>query len=323
MASKGRLYRIIEMINLLGDRHRKWKAKKLAEHFSVSKRTIYRDFQIMDEMRIPIYQEENHTYSILDDFYFNPPEITREEALAVLLVSQAFHEEMFPYQSDLDAAISKIINSLPDSIKKVVDDLGKEIVYHHGAVVNAKEYKDIIQIIEKSIKDNMSLIIKYYSLSRDEESKRKINPYQVFHMNGAFYLIAYCHLRSEVLMFRIDRIRHISTTTDRYEEDESFDIEEYLKTAWGVERSNVAKRVVLVFKGKSARLVREKKWHDSQEVIELPGDKIRFEVTTGSMEEMKSWVLSFGASVEVIRPEELKLSVKEEIEKMGKIYERN
>ncbi|HQD92744.1 MAG TPA: WYL domain-containing protein [Bacilli bacterium] len=43
-------------------------------------------------------------------------------------------------------------------------------------------------------------------------------------------------------------------------------------------------------------------------------------MTTGSMEEMKIWVLSFGAEVEVERPAELKEAVIAEIEKMKKIY---
>ncbi|MFW6287521.1 MAG: helix-turn-helix transcriptional regulator [bacterium] len=321
MTSRGRLYRILEMINLLSNKHQKWKTKDLANHFSVTSRTIYRDFEIMDEMRIPIYKDElYHTYSILEDFYFKPPDMTKEEALALLLVGHAFQEEMFPYQEELNSAISKIINSLPESIKKVLDDLGNKIIYQHGAVVDVKEYKSIIQSIEKAIGNKYSILIDYYSLSRNVKNERKIDPYQVFHLNGAFYLIAYCHLRCEILMFRIDRIRNISTTTDRYEEDKSFDIDEYLKNSWGVERSNVAKRVVLVFTGKSARLVKEKKWHDSQEIINLSGDKIRFEVTTSSMEEMKSWVLSFGSGVEVIRPVELRENVEEEIDKLLKIY---
>ncbi len=62
--------------------------------------------------------------------------MTTEEALALLLVGQAFSEEIFPYQENLKTAISKIINSLPKSVKKVVNDIGTKIVYQHGAFVD-------------------------------------------------------------------------------------------------------------------------------------------------------------------------------------------
>lgn len=323
MANKSRLYRILEMISLLSNRHKKWRVRELADHFAVTPRTIYRDFEIMDEMRIPIYSDEtDHTYSILEDFYFQPPDMTREEALALLLVGQAFSEEVFPYQEDLNTAIAKILNSLPESVKKVVDDIGTQIIYQHGAFVDLKVHKKVIQDIEDAIKNHNSLIIKYYTLSRDQTNERKIDPYRIAYKNGACYLIAYCHKKYEILIFRVDRIRDIQNTNEIFNAPEDFNIDEYMKNSWGVERSDNERRVVLIFKGKAAKLVKEMEWHPSQQIINLPNGEIRFEVTTGSMTEIKNWILSYGSSVEVIRPEELKQEIVKEINKMQAIYKK-
>lgn len=59
-----------------------------------------------------------------------------------------------------------------------------------------------------------------------------------------------------------------------------------MKNSWSVERSDTEKRIVLIFSNKAARLVKKMEWYESQEIINLPGGKIRFEVTTGSMEEI-------------------------------------
>ena len=221
----------------------------------------------------------------------------------------------------MNSAVAKIINSLPSSIKSVIDDLGTHISIHHGAFVDLTEFKDIIQVIEGAIEEKESLLVTYYSLSSNQEMQRKIDPYYLEIRNGACYLIAYCHSRKEVRIFRIDRIREVKTTGELFEIQEDFCKDRYLRNVWGVERSEEEKRVVLIFSGKAARLVREKIWHPSQEIIDLPGDKIRFEITTGSMEEIKRWALGFGAEVEVDRPFELKEAVIEEIEKMKKIYD--
>ncbi|MFW6035992.1 MAG: helix-turn-helix transcriptional regulator, partial [Halothermotrichaceae bacterium] len=317
MEGKSRLYRILEMISLLSSKHRKWKVKELAEHFAVSSRTIYRDFEVMEEMRIPVYNDNtDHTYSILDNFYFQQPDMTRDEALALLLVGQAFIEETFPYHENLNSAIAKIISSLPPSIKKIVDDIGSQMSYQHGAFVDLKPYKSIIQDIEDAVKDKMSIFINYYTLSRDQLNERKIDPYQIFYTDGAFYLIAYCHMRQDILIFRVDRIKDMSITEEKYIMPDNFNMDKYMKNAWGVERSDNEKRVELIFEGKAARLVKEKVWNPTQQIIELLDNKIKFIVTTGSMEEIKSWILSYGSSVEVVSPESLKQEITGEIDEM-------
>lgn len=323
MDNKNRSYRIIEMIILLASKHKKWRVKELAEHFSVTTRTIYRDFEVMDEMRIPIYQDEpSHTYSILEDFYFKAPDMTSKEVMVLLLVGQAFRKEIFPYKESLNTAIAKIINSLPPSVKKVIDNPETQMVYQHGAFVDLNEYKEIISELNQAINNCNSVRITYYSLSRDETSDRIIDPYKIAHKNGACYLIGHCHNRDDVRIFRVDRIRNIQVTDEIFDEPD-FDIGEYLKNTWGVERSDNEKKVVLIFKDKAAKLVKEMKWHDSQQIIDLPDDRIQFEVVTGSMQEMKNWILGYGASVEVIRPEELRQEVMEEIGKMEEIYKKN
>src|SRR5690554_5248314 len=248
------------MIVLLFSVNKKWRVKELAEHFGVSTTTIYRDFEIMEAMRIPIYEDENHTYSIMEDFYFKPPDLNRDEALALLLAGQAFQGEFFPYKEPLNTAIAKIINSLPDSIKKVIDDLDAQIFFYHGAFVDLSNYKEIIQMIEKAIERCNCLLIEYYSLSSNQLSKRKIDPYRLVYKSGACYLIAYCHNRKEILLFRVDRVKDSKLIYEIFQKPENFTIDEYLKNTWGVERSDKEKRIVLIFKGKAARLVKEKEW---------------------------------------------------------------
>lgn len=321
MNSKNRLFRILKMISLLNSRHKKWRVRELAEHFRVTPKTIYRDIQVMEELGIPIYDNpDDYTYSILDDFYFKAPDMTREEALALLLVGQAFQEEFFPYKEPLDTGVTKILNSLPSSIQKVVNDLGEQISYQYGPFVDLSDYRDIIQEVEKCVENSTSIIIEYYSLTSNRTTRRKIDPYQFEYYNGACYVIGYCHNRGEIRLFRVDRIKEIETTAESFAKDADFNRDQYMGSSWGVERSDEERKVVLKFSGKAAKLVREKEWHKSQRIYNLPGDKIRFEISTSSMQEIKYWILGFGAGVEVLEPGELKEEVIEEIEKMKKIY---
>ena len=321
MAKRNRVYRILKIISLLSIRYKKWSAKELADLFNVSERTFHRDKEIIEEMGIPIYYDnEKRKYSIIENYYFQPPDINRDEALALLLAGQAIEDESFLYRKDIDTAIAKILNSLPESIQKLLENLEGKISYQQGAGVNINPYRELIKIIENCIGESNSLIIDYYSLSQDEVKSRKIDPYALAIKNGAYYLTGYCHLRSEIRLFRVDRIKDISCTKEIYERPNDFNVNEYLDDAWGVERNDKKYRVKVIFNDKAARLVQEMNWHQSQRITELAGKKIRFEVITGSFEEIKSWVLGFGSSAEVIEPKELKQAIREEVEKMKEIY---
>ncbi|MEJ6950742.1 helix-turn-helix transcriptional regulator [Natronospora cellulosivora (SeqCode)] len=321
MEKKNKVHRILKIISLLSSKYKKWSAKKLAELFSVSERTIYRDINTMEDMGVPIYyDEEKCSYVIAEKFYLSPPDINRSEALALLLVGQVFEDESFLYRQELDTAIAKIINSLPESIQNLLAELGNSISYHKGAVVDINPYREFISIIKNSIKDSKSITIGYHSLKRDEIISRKINPYTLTIKKGAYYLIGYCHLRCEIRMFRVDRISNINIMSEKFIKADDFDIEDYLDDVWGVERGRKKYRVKVIFKGIAARLVKEMIWHQKQRITDLPGKRIKFEITTGSFEEIKSWILGYGANAEVISPEELKEAVRKEIGKMKEIY---
>ncbi len=321
MKSQKRLYRILKIITLLSSGYKKWTAGDLAELFNVSVRTIHRDKEIMEEMGIPLYYDTGkNTYSILESFYFNPPNISRDETMALLLVAQAFEEDSFPYREELDTVISKILNSLPPSLRKLFEDIEDKISYRQGASVDLSPYKEFIDKAKKAIEECNSIKINYYSLSSDIVRERMVNPYSITMKNGACYLIGYCHFRSEIRLFRMDRINELDITRDIFERPNNYSIEDYLHNAWGVERSDKNIKVKVIFSGPAAQLVKEMNWHPSQRITKLSDHKIKFEVLTGSFKEIKSWILGFGSSVEVIEPEELKEAVKQEIGKMQKIY---
>ena len=59
--------------------------------------------------------------------------------------------------------------------------------------------------------------------------------------------------------------------------------------------------------------IRERIWHPSQELEELPDGRVVLRLRAGGFYEIRSWVLSFGAAAEVLEPEELREAVREEM----------
>jgi len=52
--------------------------------------------------------------------------------------------------------------------------------------------------------------------------------------------------------------------------------------------------------------VREREWHESQELLPLPDGGVELTLRLGALAEVAGWILSWGADAEVLRPPELR-----------------
>jgi len=118
MADKNRIFRIIKIMMLLNEPYNKWNAKKIADYFDISIRTFHRDKSLMEELGIPIYYDHNlKAYRILDNFRLKSPDLDAEETEAVFLAAKEYQNRNFPMKVELESALAKIFNSLPEYLK--------------------------------------------------------------------------------------------------------------------------------------------------------------------------------------------------------------
>ena len=69
--------------------------------------------------------------------------------------------------------------------------------------------RETIKVLNNAIEKGICVEVEYYSNSRGEFTKRKIEPETIERRSGRVYLNAFCHLRNEERVFRIDRIKNI------------------------------------------------------------------------------------------------------------------
>ena len=112
-----------------------------------------------------------------------------------------------------------------------------------------------------------SIEIVYFTMSRNKETWRKVDPYRIWFFNGTFYLIAYCHYRDEVRVFAIDRIKMLHKTKDQFEIAEDFNFEDFMRPSLGVFQGKPT-NVKIKFVVEVAGYIAEKVWHESQKIRE-------------------------------------------------------
>jgi predicted DNA-binding transcriptional regulator YafY len=137
--------------------------------------------------------------------------------------------------------------------------------------------------------------------------------------NGTFYLIGLCHVREEVRIFALDRIKMLSQTDERFEIPEDFDLENFLKPSFGVFQGEPVK-VKIWFSADIAGYIKEKIWHESQEIHSQDDGSFIFDAEVAGTDEIKFWVMNWGSHALVLEPESLRNEIRAEAEVMVKKY---
>jgi predicted DNA-binding transcriptional regulator YafY len=99
-----------------------------------------------------------------------------------------------------------------------------------------------------------------------------------------------------------------------------FSLEEYLGNSLGIERGEKVEEVKILFDPEQARWIRERKWHESQEIEYQPDGSLILGLKVSSLGEIKRWVLSFGAHAKVLFPASLQEEIMQEIKNMAQAY---
>ncbi|MCP4575009.1 MAG: WYL domain-containing protein, partial [Deltaproteobacteria bacterium] len=160
----------------------------------------------------------------------------------------------------------------------------------------------------------------YFTMSRKKKTRRRIDPYRVWFHGGTFYLIGFCHLRNEVRVFALDRIKMLYQTDEAFKTPVDFSVEDFMKPSFGVYHGQTV-HVMVWFHPDAAGYIREKIWHPSQKIRAGEDGSIIFEADVSGTDEIRFWIMSWGSKAKVLQPESLCLKIREEAEKMAGQYE--
>ncbi len=301
-------------------------AAELAEELECNPRTIYRDLEALQVAGFPIYtdrMEGRNLWSLLDTVRHEIPIPFSLTELMALYFSRdmlkVFKDTVF-YDS-LESLFQKIKTTIPPESKKYLKNV--EQILHVG-LKPYKEYskfKEIINRVNEATQKKKSIDIVYYTMSRKKKSKRKVDPYRIWFFNGTFYLIGKCHLRGEVRIFALDRIKILHLTKDSFVIPEDFNLDDFMRPSFGVFQGEPI-RVKIWFHTDVAGYIKEKIWHESQEIHPQDDGSIIFEAEVAGTDEIRFWIMSWGSKAEVLEPESLRDEIREEAEVILERYKK-
>jgi len=214
-------------------------------------------------------------------------------------------------QASLDAALSKVQTAFPPAGEAYLRQLQGLFAVGLGPHKRYREHRETVDRLTAAIAKARTVQLRYYSASRDRTTRREVDPYRLWYAGGGLYLVAHCHLRREVRLFAVERIRSLAITDHPYQMPLNFDLEAYVQDALVAMRGRPV-AVELLFDKATAAWVRDRIWHPSQTLAPLKHGRLRLRLKVGETREVVGWILSFGSGVRVLAPATLQQAVREE-----------
>ncbi len=288
------------------------KAQELADRFEVSLRTIYRDVRTLEASGVPIISEAGIGYSIMEGYRLPPVMFTREEAgsfVAAEKLMQKFVDKTLG--SYHESAMYKIKSVLRGREKDWISALESQILVDPSQELFNKSLPNALEILFESIAEKKQVFLKYQSLESESPSERHIEPVGMFHENGFWYVLGYCHIRKDYRQFRTDRMLLIQRTQHAFTMGHGT-IDEHRDKKDIFQKTKVR---ILVDKS-VARYIKGNRNHYGFVSEKIIGNDVEMTFMTSSVDEgFPRWYLMFGDYAKIIEPESLKTRVKDILKK--------
>jgi len=218
------LSRLISLLTLLKSK-RLLTASELAHKYDVSVRTIYRDIKKLEEAGIPVYSIEGRGYSLVDSYSVPPVQFTEKQANALITAQHIVSQSKdVSFVTDFNEALVKIKSVFRTSIQEKSELLNDKIYVFNWQYEEISS--DALSEIQLAITNFNYVEINYQKANDPTTSFRKIEPCAMYSTQNKWILIAWCHLRTELRAFRIDRIKHFKILHETFE-DRKFSIQDY------------------------------------------------------------------------------------------------
>ncbi len=155
--------------------------------------------------------------------------------------------------------------------------------------------------------------IEYHGRTRGEVTDREISPQRLIHYRDNWYLDAWCHMRKALRSFALERIRQARPSARNALSVPEAKLDEHFATAYGIFAGTPKQVAVLRFSAERARWVVDEQWHPRQAGRFLEDGRYELQVPYSDPRELMMDILKFGAGVEVVAPEELRVLVVKEL----------
>jgi predicted DNA-binding transcriptional regulator YafY len=253
---------------------------------------------------------EAELYALPPENYYLPAVEFSDDELAALRTALSLLDGRFAYAEPLRLALQQVSWGRPSTLSSTERP---SVEVSMTASAGGRELSQRLAKVETAISRRKTIEFTYYTMQRDEESKRRVDPYHLVYRGGQFYLIGHAHERDAVRVFRLSRIRGKVSYASKAEHDftppDDFDRRDYAQRAdW--QMGDIDGTASIFVRDRIAWLI-ERDFGSYGEIRSArksdaaPGRGVIFETEYASRRQLIAWALQWRRNATVLAPAEL------------------
>ncbi len=222
MRRADRLFQIIQFLRT----RRVTTAQWLAERLEVSERTIYRDIKDLILSGVNIEGEAGIGYVVRKGFDLPPLMFSKEEITALTLGARLVESWAdASLATAAQSALSKIETVLPDDVKS---SLGNTLLFSPFTRITPEISTTMAEV--RLAADSRRKISLQYNDAKGDSSERVIWPLGMFFWGSIWTIGAWCELRNDFRVFRLDRITGLCVLDENYPQEKGKSLQDLIES---------------------------------------------------------------------------------------------
>ena len=300
--------KMVEIVHLMS-RKVGVRADTIRDRYDLDNRTFRRYVADIKSMGLPIMDEgrgEERVLSLEARWCRTGVQLSLCEVLSLHFGRTLFNFlDGTQFAEDIDDAIER----LEPAISRADHELAKQLDTKFLAVSeHAKDYRgagsDLIDDVVSALVYNNPMSARYSRLGGVPRTY-KLHPYTLATYRQGLYLLAYDVEAAIVKTFALERFTDLRRLRKEYFEiPRGWSPSAYLADSFGI-IGGTPQRIVLAFDPSVSAYIKERVWHPTQTLRTLPDGRLELRLNVGLSIELKTWIMGFGRSVEVLGPSSL------------------
>lgn len=324
---RGSNYRLLKIRNLLFDetdeQHElginelNQKISQLMPHTTFDNRTIKRDLDTLDELDFEIVRNKGKYGKIL---YSHQARLF--EMYQLRLIVDAVLSARFITENEKNKLIDKVKQLTSQHIAKT---LPEPILFSQSANMDYELVKLNIDFVHRAISSRKVLTYQYgkFNVDKNFELNRDgyryyVDPYALIWQNDYYYLIGRFHKTDELRHYRLDRMRNIDISGERFIKGD-FDLQSYVNNSFHMFAGEEI-RIKVRFHVNLLNVVLDRFGHEA-DIKSVDENHFILSTKAKLSDGLVNWILTWGNQAKVLDPKHLVDEMKDKIQRMMEIYQ--
>jgi len=328
MADTTGLLRQWNILAGLSSRSASTTVRELAREHQVSEKTISRDLAVLKRAGFP-FEETLGDYG-RKQLRLSPGKslpalsLNWEEAIALWL-ARRFMKPLAGtnFWIAVNRAFAKVRAILGDEPLRYVERMAS--AFHLTAGDGGERYAAkalLLDELTRAIEERRMTDLVYQSDNATEPVSRIVYPFGWVLHHDSLYLVAHAPDHGEQRLYKLDRMESVKVDALQFQRPVDFSLSHFFAGSFGVYRGDghSAIAVRIKFLPAVARAVGEKQFHPSQQLTRERDGSVTAAFDLTATQELKSWLLSWGANAVVLEPQALADEMRAEAESLMLLY---